>query len=71
MSIVRGMSQVALVIAVAGAAGCSKGDSAEARSPEGSRKRISVVGVQLAFFGFALAVLDFGREIRLKRAPPR
>jgi hypothetical protein len=28
------------------------------------------LGIQLAFAGFALAVIDLGREIRLKRAEP-
>jgi hypothetical protein len=28
----------------------------------------AAVGIQLAFTGFALAILDFGRELRLKRA---
>jgi hypothetical protein len=48
----------------------------ELAHPDGVRIVVPAVtaaalGVQLAFFGFALAVLDFGREIRLKRAPPR
>ena len=30
----------------------------------------AAVGLQLAFSGFALAILDFGRELRLKRAQP-
>ena len=29
---------------------------------------VAALGVQLAFSGFALAILQFGREIRLKRA---
>ena len=46
----------------------------ELAHPDGVRIVVPAVtaaalGVQLAFFGFALAVLDFGREIRLKRAP--
>ena len=28
------------------------------------------IGIQLAFSGFALAVIEFGRELRLKRAQP-
>ena len=28
----------------------------------------AAIGIQLAFGGFALAVLEFGRELRLKRA---
>ncbi len=30
----------------------------------------AAIGVQLAFSGFALAILEFGRELRLKRAQP-
>jgi hypothetical protein len=30
----------------------------------------AAIGLQLAFSGFALAILDFGRELRLKRAQP-
>ncbi len=30
---------------------------------------LAALGIQLAFSGFALAILEFGREIRLKRAP--
>jgi Glycosyl transferase family 2 len=30
----------------------------------------AAIGIQLAFSGFALAILAFGHELRLKRAPP-
>ena len=45
----------------------------ELAHPDGVRIVVPAVtaaalGVQLAFTGFALAILDFGREIRLKRA---
>ena len=31
---------------------------------------VAAIGIQLAFTGFALAILEFGRELRLKRAQP-
>ena len=49
-------------------------DFGELPYPQGVRVVVPAVtlgalGIQLAFSGFALAILDFGREIRLKRAP--
>ena len=48
-----------------GSASCPTGDGVRIVVPAVTA---GALGIQLAFSGFALAVLEFGREIRLKRA---